>query len=295
MQRMPKLFSFKTLNKTTMNTEEIKSMTNRIISNMSGKRIGSVNKTVGSSIGKKVKSSKRDATTAHYNKEYTISDRTYERGAIIPKNGYVKDKSALKLKTNKSTSDDDQAMVNPFYDYPKISLGLRSFKKGNYEAYEFRNNCASCSLAYELRRRGYDVEAGPITSTAPDVHMMGNMYGLSDASFLSNGKGVHKVTDINSDNEKRKAREIEQTILNTYGNGTRGQFVLQWRLMGGHSVVWECNDNKVIIRDCQSNETYTVLDEIEKAETCDFFRTDDIDIDNIKLNSDQFYVINRED
>lgn len=98
MQRMPKLFSFKTLNKTTMNTEEIKSITNRIISNMSGKRIDSVNKTVGSSIGKKVKSSKKDTTTAHYNKEYTISDRKYERGVIIPKNGYVKDKSALKLK-----------------------------------------------------------------------------------------------------------------------------------------------------------------------------------------------------
>ena len=96
-------------------------------------------------------------------------------------------------------------MTNPFYDYAKTSLGLRSFKKGNYEAYEFRNNCASCSLAYELRRRGYDVEAGPITSTAPDVSMMGNMYGLSDASFLSNGKGVHKVTDINSGNEKKKS------------------------------------------------------------------------------------------
>lgn len=65
--------------------------------------------------------------------------------------------------------------------------------------------------------------------------------------------------------------------------------------MGGHSVVWECDDNEVIIRDCQSNEIYTVLDEIKKAETCDFFRTDDINIDNIKINSDQFYIINRED
>ena len=122
MQRMPKSFSFKTLNKTTMNTEEIKSMTNRIISNMSGKRIGSVSKIVGSSIGKKMKSNKRDTTSSHYNKEYNISDRAYDRGAIIPKNGYVKNKSDLKLKTHKSTSDDDQAMTNPFYDYAKTSL-----------------------------------------------------------------------------------------------------------------------------------------------------------------------------
>ena len=99
MKRIPKQFSFKTLNKATMNTEEIKSITNRIISNMSSNRIGSVSKIVGSSIKKKVKSNKRDTTASHYNKEYNISDRAYDRGAIIPKNGYVKNKSDLKLKT----------------------------------------------------------------------------------------------------------------------------------------------------------------------------------------------------
>lgn len=52
----------------------------------------------------------------------------------------------LNKQTKKTTPDEDMAIINPNY---------------SPDNYGYSNNCAYCTAAYDLRRRGYDVEAKP--------------------------------------------------------------------------------------------------------------------------------------
>ena len=56
----------------------------------------------------------------------------------------------LRRKTVNTNPNEDMAACNPKYS-----------KGGVY-----KNNCISCALAYDLRRRGYDVESMPIDTTS---------------------------------------------------------------------------------------------------------------------------------
>ena len=56
----------------------------------------------------------------------------------------------LKRKTTETNQNEDMAACNPKY-----------LKGGVY-----KNNCISCALAYDMRRRGYDVESAPIDTTS---------------------------------------------------------------------------------------------------------------------------------
>lgn len=200
----------------------------------------------------------------------------------------IEDISKMKIKEYDCSEDEDMALVNPFYD----TKWTDTDKEYGYK-YIYENNCASCSLAYELRRRGYDVEAGAIVQDAPNIYGLAELYSLKESD-------IETVSGITQENATSKASDIEKQILEKYGEGSRGQLAVYWRHGGGHSIVWECKNGKVIVRDCQTNKTSDLTTVASHAGKINYYRTDNIAIDKIKIrrNSDgnqELYILNRED
>lgn len=164
----------------------------------------------------------------------------------------------LKKKTKKQTASEDQAAVNPYYDTGVLAYG---------------RNCIHCSATYELRRRGYDVEA------------MGDNDGetLETVTTWYKDEQIKSKTDYASD-KKKAAKEIEKEIKKN-GNGSRGQYIVYWSLGSAHSMVWEVENDEVVIRDCQTNKIHTVEEITALTKKTVYFRTDNLDLEEEILNS----------
>lgn len=164
----------------------------------------------------------------------------------------------LKKKSKKQTAAEDQASANPYYD-----TGVTAY----------RRNCIHCSATYELRRRGYDVEA----------------VGDNDGETLDTVRDWYKDEKVETKSnyagkEKAAAKEIETEILKN-GSGSRGQYIVNWSTGGAHSMIWEVENNEVVIRDCQTNETHTIEEITERTKDTIYFRTDNLSLEEEILNS----------
>lgn len=123
-------------------------------------------------------------------------------------------KEALGSKGKPLSVKDAYAGANPHFD-----------NTGTYA--EYNMNCQRCVVAYELRRRGYDVEALPTYDgdrlpygvTSSTAHWMGAFKGAKSESV-----GATR----NSQVEKNIAAK-----MNSYGSGSRAVVRVQWQ--GGNS------------------------------------------------------------
>lgn len=179
-------------------------------------------------------------------------------------------------------------------------------------------NCRRCTFAYELRRRGYDVEATK-TSTA----MGQTIYGLVDATDPSKSPSKSKgqigtVFKVMADQVRQSKGKTSRTIeminngdfmqgekrifgLDGFGksaeekakmvfgalskepDGSRGELGLTWRSGGGHSIVYEIVKGRPVIIDGQTGKmfrsTKSFLAYAEDAAKVDFTRLDDKPLD----------------
>lgn len=106
-------------------------------------------------------------------------------------------------------------------------------------------NCAYCTLAYDFRKRGYDVEA-----TAAST-LTSNTYDEIE-SWYEGGK-FDKSTTVT----RYHMNKMFNSSVDANGNA-RGQFCVMWNGGGGHSMSYEVKNGEAIIRDCQTNKKYTV-------------------------------------
>lgn len=203
--------------------------------------------------------------------------------------------SSLNLKQSATTLDEDMALVNPNYDRTNPNTS---------------QNCALCTIAYDLRRRGYDVEAAERVSDL-SILDMAEIYGIdvldiTTGSELTRGyKTEAKEADLwdkftsfilNSDKTSAEQENIlsaysdmlteptgtaqEWVRLFTsdvvgYGEGARGNLSVKWSSSDGrHSMIWEIENDKVVIRDSQTNETYNLIEVFERVSNFQYFRTD---------------------
>lgn len=170
-------------------------------------------------------------------------------------------------------------------------------------------NCRRCTMAYELRRRGYDVMATRTTNahgqtlfgmetlldpSAPAPKASGK-YATTFKSIrrlqedpgwradLANGAawGKNLVSDPNKETGVFKA-------LRSQPNGSRGEVGIQWGFGGGHSLAYEIVKGKPVIFDTQSGKVFRTGAELKKefakiggVSEAAFTRLDDI-----PLNSD---------
>ena len=156
----------------------------------------------------------------------------------------IKDKPA-------SVAEDCEA-VNPHYKEVTAAdyLYSENFNEDDYFGYQM--NCGWCSYAYELRRRGYDVQA-PRDSDG--------LYGCDIAQFYEDTT----IADFKSPKygEDRKTNTYRLfNDLSKEGDGARGALLVSWDdgsggLGGGHCMAWEVIDGKAYVIDAQTN---TVMD-----------------------------------
>lgn len=175
-------------------------------------------------------------------------------------------------------------------------------------------NCRRCTFAYEMRRRGYDVEATRSrhgTGQTP----VGMMNALDPNSNISTGRIstitaiVKESMDETSDKplstmiserpwgandiskDMTKMSPVERTTkifeaLSKEPDGSRGELGVKWNLGGGHSVAYEVVRGKPVIFDAQSGKSYRDPDELrsdfgEVLEAAGYTR-----LDNVNLNND---------
>ena len=161
----------------------------------------------------------------------------------------------LKRKTTETNQSEDMAACNPKY-----------LKGGVY-----KNNCISCALAYDMRRRGYDVEAMPIDTTSATNGSLPVQLGFYKGEKLESFE-VPNDPDV-------AVKQFTKNIV-SYGDGSRGMLRIRWKNGDGHAVVWEVDGNSVIVRDPQNNTIVDLLDYMRRAKTFYYFRADNLELTN---------------
>ena len=148
-------------------------------------------------------------------------------------------------------------------------------------------NCANCTAAYELRCRGYDVKAAEYENVGE--------YFINGTTFRHDYyyKDAKKITLDSDGNEYKSAlngtklqkdfdysaSKVESSIVKLSGKSTRGDISVEWKSGGGHSMVYEVNDNgAVVIRDCQTNNVYDVGDIAGLVNHISITRTDNLEL-----------------
>lgn len=169
-------------------------------------------------------------------------------------------KTGFALKTKEWSKDEDMRAVNP---------GFHNLDP------DTKMNCMYCTNSYELRRRGYDVTADTISKTR-FVKDQEDWFDVKDSDISYMGPkslefDIDSNPTLNFDANSQESKEVikkacfgrnydlgtnfEKEILSKYPEGARGNLMMQ-AVGCGHSIVWEVEGGKVVIRDCQSGKKY---------------------------------------
>lgn len=173
--------------------------------------------------------------------------------------------SGLDVKKTACSKKEDQEQTNPKYD--------------DGSNYAYSNNCAYATAAYDLRQRGYDVEAAGVKkSTANDIDEIASWYA---GEKIESSKTLFKKNNVDGSSigYGECSKLIEEDLLK-HGEGARGHFCLYWRQGGGHDVIWEVENGEVVLRDCQTNKTYEVHEQLKYAKDFKYFRTDNVELND---------------
>ena len=133
----------------------------------------------------------------------------------------------------------------------------------------YKNNCISCALAYDLRRRGYDVESVGVDTTKAANGSLPVQLGFYKGEKLQS-------FDVPDDPNVAMKRFIKSLLR--YGNGSRGMLRIRWKNGDGHVVIWEVDGDSVVIRDPQNNTIVDLSDYMKRAKTLYYFRTDNLEL-----------------
>ena len=115
---------------------------------------------------------------------------------------------------------------------------------------EFSQNCQRCVFAYEMRRRGYDVEALP--TYEGDMMPRGGNWQQAMSGMT--------VADVGKTTERATLRNIERQMKD-WGEGSRAILRIKWGGgSSGHVINVEYANGKLNVWDAQSNARMTGVD-----------------------------------
>lgn len=109
-------------------------------------------------------------------------------------------------------------------------------------SYEHTLNCMNCTTAYELRCRGYDVEADVMKLDNTSLSAMDKFY----------------VDPIVETLDSSDVSNMDSVIAQKSGENSRGNLMVYWSSGGGHSMAYEVeSDGSLTIYDTQVNRTFS--------------------------------------
>lgn len=170
------------------------------------------------------------------------------------------------------------------------STGYAESRKASYNSKEYdyyTSNCQRCIIAYEMRRRGYNVEANKYKGRTDEIY---NTRLSLSRSFLNYDYYTNtKEYDTQPNGEKYSSRGalIKAMAKDMINEGEGARFVLSWDWKNcsfGHTVNAEIVNGEVKIFDAQVNKEYSIKDMIDRkdlrATTLKCTR-----VDNLKLSN----------
>ena len=189
----------------------------------------------------------------------------------------------LSLKTKATTLDEDMAAVNPIY---------HTNNKSHYD-----ENCGACTIAYDLRRRGYDVAAVDEDAYRKSGGTLNDLVDCYDNAKLIDMSYIARKYNISEKSStghptKELVSCMEKEMLSE-GDGARGNFLTVWSLGGGHSISWEVENGEIVYRDCQTNEKVELDKWLGMSDEFYYFRTDNLTPNERIEDYVQNYVRNR--
>lgn len=135
-----------------------------------------------------------------------------------------------------------------------------NYKKGLVTS---SNNCLSCSVAYDMRRRGYDV----IAKQKAPIDILYDI-GAKDAAIMYQKSKIHKLNSVDSINKEHLPLK------------SRGIFFVSWDGHdSGHVVAFEMEKAGACFYDAQSGDVYPKgsYDKIfDGAVNAHYIRTDNL-------------------
>lgn len=124
----------------------------------------------------------------------------------------------------------------------------------NTEYSEYSMNCQRCVVAYELRRRGYNVEAAPTYKgdrLPYEAHQ--NKDGTSNSYWMGAFKGA-RSEHVGAARNSTVRKNIEAK-MRSYGSGSRATIMVQWQASRhGHVFNVENVNGKMHYVDAQSGK-----------------------------------------
>lgn len=146
-------------------------------------------------------------------------------------------------------------------DAERVNPNYNPEKNGEWE-----NNCQSCAPAYEMRRRGYDVEAKPFTQ---------------ENEYLSyRPEDAWDNPDIQMTEGNGKA-DIERK-MQEWGDGSRAEVIVYWKEGGGHAFSAEQVDGQTKFVDPQvasssevAHDADSYFEHVKDDGSTYYWRTDD--------------------
>ena len=180
------------------------------------------------------------------------------------------------------TANTDMSLVNPGYSNEELKQ-------------LYNDNCAVCTATYDLRRRGYDVEAGSDAVTMADgyegltVDEIASFYeGCTRSDFVY--ERDLEIKYGKADNMKYMLEYLEKDFLE-HGDGARGNLCVIWNGGGGHSMSIEVENGKVVVRDAQTNQLFELSYFAPYIQSVSYLRTDNLEFSDEILK----YVHNRKE
>lgn len=191
-----------------------------------------------------------------------------------------KDKNGLPLKSKQTSEQDDVKAVNR---ESKLIYGKDQLVS--------TKNCVHCSVAYEMRRRGYDVIASKSVSGQTDSYIKGIFPSLKYKSSTD-----LKMLDKDPDGEEKKAKALlgnnkdvsQKAIrdLRSEPSNSRGIVLVRWGSGVGHAMNYKVDpEGNVSLLDAQIGKIYNEKASEKLLRNCctvEYARTD-----NVKFNASQ--------
>ena len=176
----------------------------------------------------------------------------------------VETKYDLAQKKGDATPEQDAKQINPFY----VGYGGRA------------NNCSNCSMAYELRRRGFDVQSKPLYGG----RLQGDItkaFGNPEVKSVSTAFPPNKK-DLRFLGSNSYMHDNAVSELSKYGDGARGTIMLNFRDTGmGHIFNWEVSGGSAKFIDAQDpsrNRNMKKMFRDVAPASVRYFRTDNAQI-----------------
>lgn len=191
------------------------------------------------------------------------------------KNGTIDEKTGLYLKRGESTIADDAKKVNPAFK--------DAYKNSKY-------NCALCTIAYEMRRRGYDVLAARSTRGFTNSELQPMFKNWNKPIEYKGNPKIYIDPNTYRPRMTTLSKQDAQNFIDDVskeGVGARGYMSVQWPGGGGHAIAYEVTPKGPAIIDAQTSKVYDtpskITDFITSASRYGHARLDDKPLGDIKV------------